>query len=43
MNILLTMNDFINKVRKYEKCTVYERMAVKPEDFLKFKIDIPCL
>ena len=33
--------DFINAVRKYEEGTVYERMAVKPEDFLKFEIFIP--
>ena len=33
--------DFINAVRKYEEGTVYERMAVKPEDFLKFEIKLP--
>lgn len=33
--------DFINAVRKYEEGTVYERMAVKPEDFLKFEILLP--
>ena len=33
--------DFINAVRKYEEGTVYERMAVKPEDFLKFEIMLP--
>ena len=37
----LTRWDFINKVRKYEEGTVYERMAVKPEDFLKFNINLP--
>ena len=35
--------DFINAVRKYEEGTVYERMAVKPEDFLKFEILLPPL
>lgn len=35
--------DFINAVRKYEEGTVYERMAVKPEDFLKFEIKIPSI
>ena len=35
--------DFINAVRKYEEGTVYERMAVKPEDFLKFEIFLPQL
>lgn len=33
--------DFINAVRKYEEGTVYERMVVKPEDFLKFEIFLP--
>ena len=33
--------DFINAVRKYEEGTVYERMAVKPEDFLKFEMLLP--
>ena len=35
--------DFINRVRKYEEGTVYERTAVKPEDFLRFSVDLPCL
>ena len=35
--------DFINAVRKYEEGTVYERMAVKPEDFLKFEIKLPSI
>ena len=35
--------DFINAVRKYEEGTVYERMAVKPEDFLKFEIKFPSI
>jgi len=33
--------DFINAVRKYEEGTVYERMAVKPEDFLRFEMMLP--
>lgn len=37
----LMRRDFINAVRKYEEGTVYERMAVKPEDFLKFEILLP--
>ena len=37
----VTRWDFINSVRKYEEGTVYERMAVKPEDFLKFEITLP--
>ena len=39
----LTQNDFIQKVRKFEEGTVYERMAVSPEDFLRFKIKLPNL
>ena len=38
-----TRNDFINKVRKYEQGTVYERMAVNVEDFLKHVDIFPCL
>ena len=34
-------NNFINAIRKYEQGTVYERMAVAPEDFLKFSIKLP--
>ena len=36
-----TRNNFINAIRKYEQGTVYERMAVAPEDFLKFSIKLP--
>ena len=39
----LTQNDFIQKVRKFEEGTVYERMAVSPGDFLRFKIKLPNL
>jgi len=39
---LVTRKNFINKVRKYEEGTVYERQAVKPSDFLKFSSLIPC-
>ena len=38
-----TRNNFINAVRKYEQGTVYERMAVSPEDFLKFSIKLPSI
>lgn len=33
--------DFIKAVRKYEEGTVFERMAVKPEDFLKYEMLLP--
>ena len=39
----VTRVDFINKIRKYEEGTVYERMAVKSEDFLKYSDRLPCL
>jgi len=35
--------DFINAVRKYEEGTVYERMAVSPNDFLNFEVELPNL
>lgn len=37
----LCRKEFINKVRKYEEGTVYERMAVKSSDFLKYKNEFP--
>lgn len=37
----ITRNNFINAVRKYEQGTVYERMAVSPNDFVKFHIKVP--
>lgn len=37
----VTTSYFINAVRKYEEGTVYERMAVKAEDLLKFEANIP--
>lgn len=39
----LTRIDFINKARRYEQGTVYERMAVSPADFLKVKVRMPSL
>ena len=39
---MVIRKDFINKVRKYEEGTVYERMAVKPKDFLSLEVLIPC-
>lgn len=43
MGAYLSRWDFINRVRKYEEGTVYERMAVKPEDFLRFEINLPSI
>lgn len=39
----VTRWDFINKARKYEEGTVYERQAVKPEDLLKVESFLPNL
>ena len=41
MELYLTNHNFIEKVRRFEQGTVYERMAVSPEDFLSYKIRIP--
>lgn len=37
----LTQNNFIQYIRKYEEGTIYERMAVKPSDFLLGVVDFP--
>jgi len=39
----LIRNEFINKARRYEQGTVYERMAVSPADFVKVKVAFPSL
>ena len=41
IELYLTNHNFIEKVRRFEQGTVYERMAVSPEDFLSYKIRIP--
>jgi len=38
-----TSNNFINKIRKYEQGTVYERTSVNVEDFLKHIDTFPSL
>jgi len=40
---LLTWNETIQKLRKYEEGTVYERMAVSSEDFVKLTITLPAI
>ena len=37
----LTRWDFINRALKYQQGTVYERMAVSPEDFVSIKCYFP--
>ncbi len=41
LSYILTSKNFIEKVRKYEQGTVYERMAVGPKDFLNMKVKLP--
>ena len=43
IGLLLTRADFINRALKYQQGTVYERMAVSPEDLLTMKIKVPPL
>ena len=43
IGLLLTRTDFINRALKYQQGTVYERMAVSPEDLLTMKIKVPPL
>ncbi|MCL7405300.1 restriction endonuclease subunit S [Paradonghicola geojensis] len=40
---LVRHSSFINKVRKFEQGTVYERQAVHPEHFVQAIINLPCL
>lgn len=39
--LLLTRVDFINRALKYQQGTVYERIAVFPEDLLTMEISVP--
>ena len=43
IGMLLTRADFINQALKYQQGTVYERMAVSPEDLLSMTIKVPSL
>jgi len=38
LELIVTSNDFINYCMKYQQGTVYERMSVSVEDFIKIKI-----
>lgn len=40
VSLYLTSNKFINYILKYQQGTVYERMAVGPNDFVKAKLPI---
>ena len=37
----VTRNDFVNAALRFQQGTVYERMAVSPEDLLSMKIELP--
>ena len=39
----LTHSTFINKARRFEEGTIYERMAVHPNDFVTVKVDMPSI
>ena len=41
IELLLTNANFIGRIRRYEQGTVYERMAVSPEDFLSYETRMP--
>lgn len=41
LEAILTSSGFLSKVRKYEEGSIYERQAVKPNDFIKGKIKLP--
>lgn len=38
---ILTGENFINKIRRFEEGTIYERQAVKPTDFIRDNIFVP--
>ena len=41
IELFLTNANFIDRIRRFEQGTVYERMAVSPEDFLSYETRIP--
>lgn len=41
IELFLTNANFIGRIRRYEQGTVYERMAVYPEDFLSYETRMP--
>ena len=41
VELFLTNTNFISRIRRYEQGTVYERMAVSPEDFLSYETRMP--
>lgn len=43
MGLYVTTTDFINYALKYQEGTVYERMAVKSNDFLTLDVELPSI
>ena len=43
IELFVTSRNFIQKALKYQEGTVYERMAVKPNDLVKSVIQLPCV
>ena len=41
IELFLTNANFLGRIRRYEQGTVYERMAVSPEDFLSYETRMP--
>lgn len=41
LNVVYHNATFIGRIRRYEQGTVYERMAVAPEDFLSYESRMP--
>lgn len=41
IELFLINANFLGRIRRYEQGTVYERMAVSPEDFLLYKTRLP--
>ena len=43
IELFVTTQNFIQKALKYQEGTVYERMAVKPDDLVRSVIQLPCI
>ncbi|CCV63891.1 Restriction endonuclease S subunit, fragment [Alteracholeplasma palmae J233] len=41
--MLMTSKKFINKSLKYQQGSIYERMAVSPEDLLNIEVPVPSI
>ena len=43
VEMIVTREDFIKYALRFQQGTVYERMAVSPEDLLSITVNVPCL